>query len=84
MEEREMTAICAMSDGKLLIDNNEQSLTADDFYQRFVVAGKQFRVMLVGKDGNVKLDRHKPVFTKELFALIDAMPMRQHEMQQDD
>ena len=84
MKEREMMTIRAIWDSQLLIDNNEQSLTATVLYQYFFVAEKQFRVMLVGKDGKVKLDRNKPVLTKELFALIDEMPIRQHEIQQDD
>ena len=39
-----------------------------------------FRVRLIGKDGGVKLDRDTPMTTDALFALIDAMPMRQDEM----
>ena len=39
-----------------------------------------FRVRLVGKDGGVKLDRSTPMTTHALFALIDAMPMRQDEL----
>ena len=39
-----------------------------------------FRVRLVGKDGGVKLDVGTPMTTDALFALIDAMPMRQDEM----
>lgn len=39
-----------------------------------------FRVRLVGKDGGVKLDRDTPVAVAELFALIDAMPMRRAEL----
>ena len=38
-----------------------------------------FRVRLVGKDGGVKLDQGAPVPPDELFALIDAMPMRRAE-----
>ncbi len=38
-----------------------------------------FRVRLVGKDGGVKLDQSKPVSIPDLFALIDAMPMRRAE-----
>lgn len=38
-----------------------------------------FRVRLVGKDGGVKLDQGTPVSPDELFALIDAMPMRRAE-----
>ena len=39
-----------------------------------------FRVRLVGKDGGVKLDAGTPMTTDTLFALIDAMPMRQEEL----
>ena len=84
MDERNITTIAAMANGMLLINNNEQSQTADNFYQRYAVTEKQFRVILIGKDGKVKLDRNKPVFAEELFALIDAMPMRLYEMHQHD
>ncbi len=39
-----------------------------------------FELLLVGKDGGVKLRRDKPVAASELTALIDTMPMRQSEM----
>ena len=42
----------------------------------------RFEVLLVGKDGTVKLRRAKPVAASEITALIDTMPMRQEEMKQ--
>ena len=39
-----------------------------------------FEVLLVGKDGGVKLRREKPIAVSEIAALIDTMPMRQNEM----
>ncbi len=39
-----------------------------------------FEVLLVGKDGGVKLRRQTPVAASEIAALIDTMPMRQQEM----
>ncbi|RYG45300.1 DUF4174 domain-containing protein [bacterium] len=39
-----------------------------------------FSVALIGKDGGVKLRRTEPIDSKELFGIIDAMPMRQEEM----
>ena len=42
----------------------------------------RFEVLLVGKDGTVKLRREKPVAASEITALIDTMPMRQEEMKQ--
>ena len=40
-----------------------------------------FTVFLIGKDGGVKLKRNTRVSARELFSLIDAMPTRQREMQ---
>ncbi len=40
---------------------------------------RAFRLRLIGRDGGVKLDRAAPVAPEELWALIDAMPMRQAE-----
>jgi hypothetical protein len=39
-----------------------------------------FEVLLVGKDGGVKLRRQAPIPPAELFGVIDAMPMRRQEM----
>lgn len=47
---------------------------------RFGVPVGTFKVVLVGKDGGVKLISPKPVSAAEIFALIDAMPMRRDEM----
>ena len=40
-------------------------------------------VILVGKDGGKKLERHGSIALNELFGIIDAMPMRQDEMGRD-
>ncbi len=45
-----------------------------------VGAKAAFEVLLVGKDGRVKMRRFRPVPASEIIALIDAMPMRQEEM----
>ena len=39
-----------------------------------------FTVLLIGKDGGVKLRRHEPVTIALLTRTIDAMPMRRQEM----
>lgn len=38
-----------------------------------------FEVLLIGKDGGVKLRERRPVSAAALFAIIDAMPMRRGE-----
>lgn len=49
--------------------------------KEFDVDEGSFAVLLVGKDGGVKLRRGRAVASDELFALIDSMPMRQQELQ---
>ncbi len=42
-----------------------------------------FRIFLIGKDGGIKYESNQFVSLIQLFDLIDSMPMRQDEMQQD-
>ena len=42
----------------------------------------RFAIILVGKDGSVKLNREEQTRLEDIFALIDAMPMRREEMRQ--
>ncbi|MEO1268497.1 MAG: DUF4174 domain-containing protein [Myxococcota bacterium] len=53
---------------------------AEALRNRFQVAAKDFRVILVGKDGTEKRRDLTPVAMDPIFALIDTMPMRQREM----
>jgi hypothetical protein len=48
--------------------------------RHFDVGKGEFLLILVGKDGTVKLRSNHPVVISKLFGLIDAMPMRQEEM----
>jgi hypothetical protein len=41
-----------------------------------------FSVVLIGKDGGEKLRQTTPLTPADLFALVDAMPMRQAEMRE--
>ena len=44
------------------------------------IGEKTFQVLLVGKDGNPAASSERPWSSNELFAKIDAMPMRRDEM----
>jgi hypothetical protein len=48
--------------------------------QPFAIDKQRFAVVLIGKDGTEKQRWQKPVESSEVFALIDAMPMRRQEM----
>lgn len=54
---------------------------AEALRDRFAVQGGAFQVILIGKDGLVKLKSDQPVTTRDLFGLIDSMPMRRQEME---
>lgn len=54
----------------------------DGLRERFGVAAGDFVAILVGLDGTEKARWSEPVDPAELFALIDAMPMRQREMRE--
>ena len=47
--------------------------------QRFAMDGKDFKLVLIGKDGKIKLQA-TAVALEDIFALIDTMPMRKKEM----
>jgi hypothetical protein len=51
-----------------------------DFVVRTQLDAKTFSVVLIGKDGGEKLRRTTPLPPAELFALVDAMPMRRAEL----
>lgn len=44
---------------------------------------EDFKVFLIGKDGGIKLKSKEVLSNQKLFATIDAMPMRQNEMERD-
>lgn len=48
----------------------------------FGIDKENFQLILIGKDGGVKRQESKPVEAAAIFEQIDAMPMRQQEMQQ--
>jgi len=51
-----------------------------DLRAKFKVQDDKFTFILIGKDGGVKLSKSEVVLSKDLFGLIDSMPMRKSEM----
>ena len=50
--------------------------------EKFSIKSGIFTVLLIGKDGGVKLRREGGVELDEILSLIDTMPMRQREMRE--
>ncbi len=61
-------------------DTSLSERVAPKMRRQFNVMEGKFSLILVGKDGTVKLRSKIPVSISEIFSLIDAMPMRQEEM----
>jgi len=62
---------------------NGQNIDAEEVAKirnYFKVSAKDFRVVLVGKDGTAKRYDKSPVSPTAIFTTIDAMPMRRQEM----
>jgi len=78
----------AVSDGLTERDLVVRELLADQltdndkaFLQETLnTTGNTFRVLLIGKDGGVKIRQTNPITPKQLFDTIDGMYMRQQEM----
>jgi Domain of unknown function (DUF4174) len=49
-------------------------------YKKYKIAANTFTFLLIGKDGGEKFRSSKPVLLKQLFAIIDGMPMRKDEI----
>ena len=50
--------------------------------RRFGIETGRFTLVLIGKDGGVKLLAHRDADLQSIFNLIDSMPMRQQEMRE--
>lgn len=83
LAERDVLIIHIIRESQVKVDGESKpQLGTPAFYEHFNVSPPNFAVLLIGKDGGVKLRQNKPLTIEKLTATIDAMPMRQQEMQQ--
>jgi len=54
----------------------------DSIRRHFSVPQRSFKVILIGKDGGIKLKRNDQIDLETIFELIDSMPMRKDEIRQ--
>ena len=67
---------------RLINETSDRSFSADLFRSRYNISKNEFRYILIGKDGGVKLKKKDFVPNTSMFSLIDSMPMRQREMRE--
>ncbi len=63
-------------------EGNHPWKRSDSLYKKLKMSDSNLEVILIGLDGTTKLRRTGILSTEELFATIDAMPMRRREMKQ--
>lgn len=81
LADRDMVIWTIAHQAAVQVDGESKAhLSTPPFYAYFEVAPDTFQVLLLGKDGEEKLRRNAVLPVAELFATIDAMPMRQREM----
>ena len=75
--------VVSITDGLVAIDGVvSQHWNVEQLVQALDLPRQEFSIVLIGKDGGVKLRSGEPVDVETLFALIDSMPMRQREMRE--
>ena len=80
--ERDLVILRLLPDSPVTIDQVPVAGSATAaIYRDFGIDRRAFAVLLIGKDGGVKLRRDTAVAANTIFDLIDSMPMRQWEMQ---
>lgn len=82
MAERDITQWVIINNTRVVKDGAMlPHIGAPKFYRHFNVPAQDFTVILLGKDGEVKLRKKSIVTSSALFSLIDSMPMRKQKMQ---
>jgi hypothetical protein len=81
VRDRDLLVFSVLEQGTSLLGHREITLEgAENLRRRFGVSRGAFTVVLVGKDGTVKLQREGMTALKDIFGLIDSMPMRRREI----
>ena len=66
---------------KNYINNNINIVTVTDKLKSKILDDKKnFEIILIGLDGQIKLNQNKLLSKEKLFSLIDGMPMRRSEI----
>lgn len=78
LDDRDMVVITVSGNEAHPVHGDAPALDADDLRKEAEVVGRRFHVILVGKDGGIKLRSENVVGDVEMFDLIDRMPMRRN------
>jgi hypothetical protein len=83
VDERDLVVFEILESGPSKRNSSEiEPQKAASIRKQFEIPQHTFAVILVGKDGGIKLKRNEHIRLEEIFRLIDSMPMRLDEMRQ--
>jgi hypothetical protein len=78
---RDLVVFEILASGTSRVDGADiDSNTSRSLQERFQISPSDFSVILIGKDGGIKLKRGEQTNLEDIFGLIDSMPMRQEEI----
>ena len=55
-------------------------IQSNELYKKFKGSGSEFEIILIGLDGGIKLRKTELLTLRDLFVIIDGMPMRRREI----
>ena len=81
--DRDLVIFEILESGTSRLDTSDlDPQVAQSLRDKFDVSPGRFAVILVGKDGGIKLNQQDETRLDDIFGLIDSMPMRREEMRQ--
>ncbi len=83
LKERDLILFRVTPEAVYASDGSTSNLTAKDIYENFGLDSNFKGILLIGKDGGIKLKKHFMVSALDIFDLIDGMPMRRREMREN-
>ncbi len=84
LDDRDMIIAVIVGQGNSTLNKQPISFEyATALRKQFELSSEQFAVLLLGKDGGEKYRTYRIPDLGQIFALIDGMPMRQDEMQEN-
>lgn len=80
MKERKLLLLQVFPEFYLMGGDSAIRRTSGEVYFDYKSAKKSFELVLIGLDGDEKMRRAELIRPRDLYAIIDAMPMRRYEM----
>ncbi|HDZ15557.1 hypothetical protein LCGC14_1093240 [marine sediment metagenome] len=82
LKERDLIIFRITPDEVLTSNGEKTKIGQNEIYKNYNLESNFKGVILLGKDGGVKMRQPFEVKTQKIFALIDGMPMRKREIRE--